>query len=128
MDLLLAICQAIGLALAVGVGGPLVALFIAVMASVEAGIDPRGTDWEFLGETWFLAVLLVANVLGFYLARSGSESARRSFQAVFAGAFGAVAGAASLAERGEPAALGLAIGLLVGAGSALLASDILAGA
>jgi hypothetical protein len=128
MDLLLAICQAIGIGLAVGIGGPLAALFVAVMASVEAGIDPRGTDWDFLGKTWFLVVLLLGNVAGFYLARSGTEGARRVFQAGFAGIFGAIAGAASLAEQGESAAVGLVLGLLAGVGSALVACDILAGA
>jgi hypothetical protein len=128
MDLLLAICQAIGLGLAVGIGGPLAGLFIAVMASLEVGIDPRGTDWDFLGRSWFLVLLLVANVAGFYLTRSGTESARRGFQAVFAGAFGAIAGAASLAEQGESAAIGLVLGLLAGAGAGLIAADVLAGA
>jgi hypothetical protein len=128
MDLLLAICQAIGIGIAVGIGGPLVALFVSFMASMEAGIDPRGTDWKFIGETWFLVVLLLANVVGFYLSRSGTESARRGFQALVAGGFGAVAGAASLAQEGEPAVLGLILGLLAGVGSALVASDILAGA
>ena len=128
MDLLLAICQAIGIGLAVGIGGPLVALFVAVMASLEVGIDPRGTDWDFLGETWFLVVLLAGNIAGFYLARSGTEGARRVFQAAFAGAFGAIAGAASLAEQGESAALGLILGVLAGVGAALVACDILAGA
>jgi hypothetical protein len=128
MDLLLAICQAIGIGIAVGIGGPVVALFVAFMASIEAGIDPRGTDWDFLGESWFIAVLLAANIVGVYLDRSASESARRSFHVFIAGAFGAVAGAASLAEQGEPAILGLVLGLLAGVGSGLVAYDILAGA
>ena len=115
MDLLLAICQAIGIGVAVGIGGPLVALFVSFMASMEAGIDPRGSDWKFLGETWFLVVLLLANVVGFYLDRSANESARRGFQVLIAGAFGAIAGAASLAEEGEPAALGLILPLSAGA-------------
>lgn len=128
MDLLLAICQAIGLGLAVGIGGPLAALFVAVMASLEVGIDPRGTDWDFLGASWFLVAMLAANVVGFYVARSGAESARRGFRVVFAAALGAIGGAASLAEQGESAAIGLIIGLLAGAGAALVAADILAGA
>lgn len=128
MDLVLAICQAVGIGIAVGVGGPLAALFVAVMAGIEVGIDPTGTDWEFLGESWFWVVLLVANVIGFYLARSGTEGSRRAFGIAFAAAFSAIAGAASLAEQGESAALGLVLGLLAGAAAAYVAGDILAGA
>lgn len=126
MDLFLAICQAAGLALAVGVGGPLAALFVAVMASLEAGIDPRGTDWEFVGEAWFVTVLFAANVVLYALRRTGREE--RLPLIAFAAVFGAIAGAASLAEEGETAVLGLVIGAVIGAGSALVAGDVLAGA
>lgn len=126
MDLLLAICQAIGLALAVGVGGPPAGLFIAAMAKIHAGIDVRGTDWEFLGSTWFLIVMVVLAALSFVLPRN--DSARRLPQAAFALVFGAIAGAASLAEQGESAAVGLIVGALVGAGSSLVATDVLIGA
>jgi hypothetical protein len=126
MDLFLAICQAAGLALAVGIGGPLAALFIVVMASLEAGIDPRGTDFEFIGEPWFATVVFAITVI-LTLARRREVSLRMPL-IVFAAAFGAIAGAASLAEEGEPAAIGLLVGALVGAGSALLAGDVLSGA
>jgi hypothetical protein len=135
MDLLLAICQAIGLALAVGIGGVLAALFIAVMASADAGIDLRGTDWEFIGDGWFIAILFAANVLAFYESRrppqAGSDPGRldrRIRTAAAAGVLGALFGAASLAEQGEPAAIGFVLGALFGAGSATLAGEILAGA
>jgi hypothetical protein len=126
MDLFLAICQAAGLALAAGIGGPLAALFIVVMASLEAGIDPRGTDFEFIGEPWFATVVFAITVI-LTLARRREVSLRMPL-IVFAAAFGAIAGAASLAEEGEPAAIGLLVGALVGAGSALLAGDVLSGA
>jgi hypothetical protein len=126
MDLFLAICQAAGLALAVGIGGPLAALFIVVMASLEAGIDPRGTDFEFIGEPWFATVVFAITVI-LTLARRREVSLRMPL-IVFAAAFGAIAGAASLAEEGEPAAIGLLAGALAGAGSALLAGDVLSGA
>lgn len=126
MDLFLAICQAAGLALAVGIGGPLAALFIVVMASLETGIDPTGTDFEFLGEAWFATVVFAFNVF-LYLARR-RELAPRMPLIVFAAAFGAIAGAASLAEEGEPMVVGLIVGATVGAVSALVAGDVLAGA
>ena len=126
MDLLLAICQAIGLALAVGVGGPIAALFITAMAGLNAGIDTRGTDFEFLGSNGFLVAIFVVNVGAYFLARS--EGPRRVPQVIFAGIFGAIAGGASLAAEGESAVVGIVLGLLVGAGSALIATDVLIGA
>lgn len=126
MDLLLAICQAIGLALAVGVGGPPAALFIAAMAKIHAGIDVRGSDWEFLGSTWFLALMVIVTAVWFISLRN--DTPRRLPQAAFAGIFGAIAGAASLVEQGESAGIGLIVGLLVGVGSALIATDVLVGA
>ena len=41
----MAICQGLGLALAIGIGGPIAALFISMMGSLDAGIDPDGTDY-----------------------------------------------------------------------------------
>ena len=63
MDLFNGICQGLGLALAIGIGGGLVALFAAAMASLEAGFDPDGTDFSFITENWFLVTLLVLVVL-----------------------------------------------------------------
>jgi hypothetical protein len=41
------ICQGLGLALAVGIGGPVAALFIAMMGSLNAGIEgPHHRDEE----------------------------------------------------------------------------------
>lgn len=126
MDLFLAICQAVGLALAVGIGGPLAALFIVVMASLQAGTDPRGTDFAFLGETWFATAVFAVNV-ALYVARRAGAPLRLPL-IVFAAAFGAIAGAASLAEEGESMAIGLVLGAAVGAASATLAGDVLTGA
>lgn len=126
MDLLLAICQALGLGLAFGIGGPLTALFAAVMARFGAGIDPEGTEWAFFGEDWFITVLFGANVLAFGATRFKLD--QRIPLAILAATAGAIAGAASLAEQGETAAIGLVIGALAGGGSALLAGEILAGA
>ncbi len=126
MDLFLAICQAIGLALAVGIGGPLAALFIAVMAGAQAGIDPRGTDWAFIGETWFITLLFAANVGAFFQRRQQRDL--RIPHAAAAAALGAIFGAAALAEQAESAAIGFVLGALAGGGASLLAADVLAGA
>jgi len=127
MDTLLAICQAIGLALAVGVGGPIAALFITVMACLHIGIDPRGTKWDFLGKIWFLFLVMVSSAVALSLARS-EDGPRRIARLGFATVFGAIAGAASLAENGDSAIFGLVIGALVGAGSGIVATDVLIGA
>jgi hypothetical protein len=126
MDLFMAICQAVGLGLAIGIGGPLTALFVAVMAHVELGMDPEGTDWEFLASNWFIAILLAVNVAGFYADRA--ELPTRTPGAIFAAAIGAIAGAASLAEEGEAAVLGLLLGGVLALAASLLAADVLAGA
>ena len=125
MDLFLAICQGLGLALAIGIGGALVALFAAAMASLAAGIDPDGTDFSFFSETWFLAALLGLVVLGL-LAR-GREVMRIPLLILLAAA-GALAFAASLAEEGETAWPGLIVGFLATAVAAALAADVLEGA
>lgn len=126
MDLFLAICQALGLGLALGIGGPLVALFIAAMAALGAGIDPSGTDWEFLGAEWFVLLMLVANVIGFYTDRNRQANPART--AGFAGAIGAIAGAAALAAEGEPAAIGFVVGAAAGVSAGLIAGQVLSGA
>lgn len=125
MDLFLGICQGLGLALAIGIGGALTALFASMMASFEAGFDPDGTDFSFLTATWFLAALLALVVLT-VLAR-GREAARYPVVALLAIA-GALAFAASLAEEGETAWPGLIAGAIVTALAALVATDVLDGA
>lgn len=125
MDLFLAICQGLGLALAIGIGGALAALFVSVMGSLEAGINPDGTDFEFLAATWFLVTLLALVVLT-VLAR-GREAARYPVVALLSAA-GALSFAASLAEEGEAAWPGLIAGAAVTAVAALVSMDILEGA
>ena len=126
MDLFLAICEAIGLGVAVGLGGPLAWLFIGVMASFEAGIDPRGTDWSFIGSGWFIAVLFAANVAAFYQGRRGLRT--RVPDAAAAAVLGAIFGAAALAAEGEPAAIGFLLGGAIAPACSLLASGVLEGA
>ena len=125
MDLFVAICQGLGLALAIGIGGALVALFASTMASLEAGIDPDGTDLSFIDATWFLAALAGLVVVG-VLAR-GREAMRPPLVALLAAA-GAIAFAASLAEEGGTWWPGLVAGALATALAALVATDVLEGA
>ncbi len=125
MDLFLAICQGLGLALAIGIGGALAALFVSAMASLTAGIDPDGTDFGFITATWFLILLFVLTVVTIF-AR-GREGARLVVVALLAGA-GAVAFAASLAEEGTSGGPGLVGGALAAGLAALVATDVLEGA
>jgi hypothetical protein len=125
MDLFLAICQGLGLALAVGIGGPLAALFISMMAALGSGIHPDATDYDFVDATWFLVTLL-AIVVVFMLARS--RNVLRWPQVAVLAAIGAVVFAASLAEEGETAWPGLILGAVATAFAATIAWSILAGA
>jgi hypothetical protein len=125
MDLALAICQGLGLALAIGIGGPIAALFASMMGSIQVGFNPDGTDYGFLTATWFLVTLLAFAVLT-VLAR-GRDVARIPVVLLLAAA-GALAFAASLAEEGETAWPGLIVGALVTGATALVSSDVLDGA
>lgn len=125
MDLVLAICQGLGLALAIGIGGPIAALFASMMGSFKVGFDPGGTDYSFLTATWFLVALLALTVIT-VLARS-REMVRLPVVALLAAA-GALAFAASLAEEGAAAWPGLIAGALVTGGTALVAGEVLDGA
>lgn len=125
MDLFLAICQGLGLGLAIGIGGPIAALFASMMASAEVGFDPDGTDYSFMTATWFLVTLL-AVVLLFVIAR-GRELLRLPVLLILA-AIGAIAFAASLAEEGYTAWPGLVVGALVTFGTAMVAGQVLDGA
>ncbi len=121
----MAICQGLGLALAVGIGGPLAALFIAMMGSLDAGIHPDGTDYDFLAATWFLITLLALVVV--VMVARGRPSLRYPTIAVLA-AIGAIVCAASLAESGYTAWPGLALGALAAALAAIVSYGVLEGA
>lgn len=127
MDLLFAICQAIGLGLACGIGGPLAWLFIAVMAGAGAGFDPVDTDYGFVGSGWYIALLFAANVADFF---QRSRNAKRSPAVIAAGTavIAALFGAAALAADGEAAILGFVLAGLAAGASALVALSVLEGA
>jgi len=125
MDLFMAICQGLGLALAVGIGGPLAALFVSMMAALHAGIHPEGSDYDFIRATWFLITLL-AIVVVFMLAR-GRDVMRRPAIVVLA-AIGAICFAASLAEDSHVAWPGLILGAAATAFAAGISFSVLDGA
>jgi hypothetical protein len=94
MDTFLDICQAAGLALAVGIRPFLPALLIAALAGVDAGIDFDGTSFSFLEQAPFMLVmigLLVVTVVAQRRLGPGGTS------------------------EGRPAALVLVVAVIVGA-------------
>lgn len=124
VDLFMAICQGLGLALAVGIGGPLVGLFVAAMGALEAGFNPEGSSFGLLTETWFLVLLLALVVLA-VVARTREALKLPSLLGITA--IGAVVFAASLAEGDYAWWPGLIAGALIAAPTALIAGDILGG-
>jgi len=125
MDLTLAICQGLGLALAIGIGGPIAALYASMMGALQAGFNPEGTDYSFVTATWFLVTLLAIAVLE--VVARGRDFARVPIVVLLA-VIGGLAFAASLAEEGFTAWPGLIVGALVTGGTAYVASGVLEGA
>jgi len=125
VDLFLEICQGLGLALAVGIGGPIAALFIAMMGSMSAGIDPDGSDYDFIDATWFLVTLLALVVI-VMLARN--RPSLRVPTLVVLAAIGAIVAAASFAENGDTSWPGLVLGAAAAAFAASVSYDVLHGA
>jgi hypothetical protein len=129
VDLFLAICQGLGLALAAGIGGMLAVLLMSVLAHVDVGWDLDGTDFSWFEASWFIPVLFALNVVVFLVARSSGVTAetRRLLLIAFAAGFGAIAFGGSLAEETSTWWPGV-VGAAVGAMSAAVTDQILSGA
>lgn len=129
MDLFLAICQGLGLALAAGVGGMLAVLLMSVLAHVDVGWDLDGTDFDWFEAAWFIPILFALNVVAFFIARGSlpREPLRNLVLAALA-AFGAVAFAGSLAEETSTWWPGLLAGAALAVAAGLVAESVLGGA
>ncbi len=125
MDTFLAICQGIGLAIAVGLGGVISFAFAAALANLDAGWNLDGADFGFVGEPWFLLAAVVLSALVFVTRRN-----RRGQNVLFVaiGLAGGLAFAASLDEQGLLPWPGFAAGALLALGVAALSSAVLEGA
>lgn len=125
MDLFLAICLGIGLALAVGMRPFLPALLIGALARGDAGIDFEGTDVAFLEQPAFLLALVIA-VLVLVAAdrRLGAERVRQGPLGAAVGgielALGALMFGGALADDGYA----LWPGLIAGIACAALATAV----
>jgi hypothetical protein len=129
VDVFLAICQGLGLALAAGIGGMLAVLLMSVLAHVDVGWDLDGTDFSWFEAAWFLPILFALNIVVFFFARAKGVTAetRRLLLIASAAVFGAIAFGGSLAEETSTWWPGI-VGAAVGAVSASVTDAILSGA
>lgn len=129
MDVFLAICQGLGLALAAGVGGMLAVLLMSVLAHVDVGWDLDGTDFAWFEASWFIPILFGLNVVA-YLYASGRlpKEAGRGVLLGLVTILGAVVFAGSMAAETSAWWPGLALGAAAAALTFLLADGFLAGA
>jgi hypothetical protein len=129
VDLFLAVCQGLGLALAAGVGGLLATLLMSVLAHVDFGWDLDGTDLDWFAAEWFVGALFALNVLAFLVTRgSPPRGAVRTATIAVVAALGAIAFAASLAEETSTWWPGIVIGIAVATAAGTVTESVLAGA
>ena len=116
MDLLLVICQGIGLALAAGIRPFLPALLAGAAASANLLVDFTGTDYAFLEAPGFLLAVTLALIAIVLLERRLGEERIEAgpYGAALAGialGVGALLFAGSLDDEGYTALAGLAGGI-----------------
>jgi low temperature requirement protein LtrA len=120
MDLLLDICQGIGLACAVGIRPFLPALLAGALATANLGVDFDHTKYSFLEQPWFLLLLVIGSFLLVVAERRlGPERLEFGLASYVLAAVAAVLGvllfAGTLADRGEatwPAIFGVACAIV----------------
>src|ERR1700742_2262304 len=124
MSLFLDIGQGAGLAGATGVRPYLPPLLAGVLAREDAGIDFEGTDFSFLEDTWFLAVVFALAIVMYLVQRqraAAPPAAGRDPVVLATGVIGAVLGALLFAGAvAQSSADGSWFGLIGGAVCALL--------
>ena len=117
MDFALDLLQGAGLAAAVGIRPFLPVLLAGALASANLGLDFGGTDFAFL-ESWpfLLAVVVGVTLLDLLARRAGDRPPVDYAVAAIAVVLGALLAGGSVADRGNPAI----VGILVGAACAVL--------
>ena len=118
MDFALDLLQGAGLAAAVGIRPFLPVLLAGALASANLGLDFGGTDFAFL-ESWpfLLGVVVGVALLDLLARRLGEQNAQVSIAlGALAVVLGALLAGGSVADRGNPAI----VGILVGAACAVL--------
>jgi hypothetical protein len=117
MDFMLALLQAAGIAAAIGIRPLMPTILTGGLASADLGVDFDGTDFAFLEEPWFLAVVAVV-VIALWLAtrRARPGVLERGWpayaMAAIAGPLALLTGAGSVADVGDPAWVGMVVGLV----------------
>jgi hypothetical protein len=117
MDFIFDLLQAAGIAAAIGIRPLLPVGLTGGLAAADVGVDFDGTDYAFLEEAWFLAVVAVV-VIALWLAtrRARPEVLERGWAAyataAIAGPLALLEGAGSMAGGGHPAWPGMVVGLV----------------
>jgi hypothetical protein len=117
MDFTFELLQAAGIAAAIGVRPLFPTLLAGGLASADAGLDFDGTDYVFLEEPWFLGLVTVL-VVALWLAtrRARPEVLERGWAAyataAISGPLALLFGAGSMADGGDPAWVGMVVGLV----------------
>jgi hypothetical protein len=117
MDFTFDLLQAAGIAAAIGIRPLMPVLLTGGLAAADTGVDFEGTDFAFLEEPWFLAVVAVL-VIGLWLAtrRARPEVIERGWAAyataAIAGPLALLEGAGTMADGGHPAWIGMVVGLV----------------
>jgi hypothetical protein len=127
MDLFLAITQGVGTSVATGMRALLVALFVGLMARLNAAIDFEHTGFAWLEATWWL-VLLAALLLGTWLLDRSGTPVPEAVAVVVAMGLGGVMFAGSLEDYDYFGTAGIVPGMICALLGFLAARAFLGGA
>ena len=116
MDLVLDLLQGAGIAAAIGIRPFLPVLLAGALAAANLGLDFGGTGFSFLEATGFLlAMVVLFAVLDVLMRRAGPDATEQRpwlyVLLAIALVLGALEAAGSMADRGNPVALGAVVGL-----------------
>jgi Na+-translocating ferredoxin:NAD+ oxidoreductase RnfA subunit len=112
VEFVLDLLQGTGIAAAIGIRPFLPVLLVGALASGDIGIDFGGTDFAFLEEWWFLAVVLALVLVTELVLRRRESAALVWLLLAIAVVLGALQGAGSLADHDHPIVPGIVAGAL----------------
>src|SRR3954469_21914122 len=112
MSLFMDIGQGAGLSGASGVRPFLPALLAGALAMGDVGLDFDGTDFSFLEQWWFLAVVLAVVLTLELVQRRGPVARPASALLAVSAVLGAFMAAGSLADHGYTTIPGIIVGAL----------------